>query len=313
MEKRDQFDSSGQVKGYISLDQAMLLARQRAREDAQLYRRRLGWEEIVWSELSSEQREDTYRVVLQFRRPARLVREEQTGEEEFVFDLTGKLEFRQVLAWPEGAESAPPPPAAPPAEEAVPRPTTPPPMGEVASIRTQPTERGRKYQSFFQEVLVEIKRARPGITRSSRVGYDNWLSTPSGKAGFAFELVFASRARFDLQLYIDVGNRDYNKHAYGYIYDGKDTVEEELGAELSWQRLENRRASRVAWYWNNSVTIMDPPEKLDRLKAWCVENYFKFRDVLSPYLENLPSSFEPDDLPEESQPAPGDLPTTGSA
>ena len=96
MDKRDQFDTAGEAMGYISLDQAILLARQQAREDGERYRQRLGWEEIVWSEISSEQREDTYRVVLQFRRPARGLREQQTGEEEFVFDLTGTLEFRQV-------------------------------------------------------------------------------------------------------------------------------------------------------------------------------------------------------------------------
>ncbi len=116
--KEDQFGFTpeGEALGYISLDQAILLARQQAREDAERYRQRLGWEEIVWSELTSEKREDTYRVVLQFRRPTRGVQEEQTREEEFVFDQLGKLEFRQVLAWPEGvASGASAPPEAPPA------------------------------------------------------------------------------------------------------------------------------------------------------------------------------------------------------
>jgi len=95
------FTPDGEELGSISLDQAVLLSRQQAREDGEGYRQRLGWDEIVWSELSSEQREDTFRVVLQFRRPGRGVSEEQTGEEEFFFNQTGALVFRQVLAWPE--------------------------------------------------------------------------------------------------------------------------------------------------------------------------------------------------------------------
>jgi len=104
-EEKFDFTSEGEELGYISLDQAVLQARQLAQEDGERYQPRLGWDEIVWSEVSSEQREDTFRIVLQFRRPSRGVIEEQTGEEEFVFDLAGSMVFRQVLVWPEGGES----------------------------------------------------------------------------------------------------------------------------------------------------------------------------------------------------------------
>ena len=106
MMKRDEFDAAGEALGYISLDQAVLQARVLAQQDEERYLQRLGWNEIVWTETGSEQREDSYRVVLQFRRPARGLREEQTGEEEFVFSLTGNLEFRQVLAWPVDMETS---------------------------------------------------------------------------------------------------------------------------------------------------------------------------------------------------------------
>ena len=103
MKKRDEFDSSAEAIQYISLDQAILRARTLASEDGDGYRRRLGWDEMAWQEDSAEQREDSFRVVLRFRRPSRQYREQETGEEEFVFNLTGSLVGRQVLAWPEGA------------------------------------------------------------------------------------------------------------------------------------------------------------------------------------------------------------------
>ena len=96
------FTTEGEVLEYISLQQAVLLSRRQARESDERYKERLGWEEIVWTELRSEAvGEDYYRIVLQFRRPARGILEEQTGEEEFLFDLTGVLQDRQVLLWPE--------------------------------------------------------------------------------------------------------------------------------------------------------------------------------------------------------------------
>ncbi len=60
MKRKDEFDSSGEAVGYISQDQAILEARRLAREDEERYRQRLGWEEIVWTELESQRREDSY-------------------------------------------------------------------------------------------------------------------------------------------------------------------------------------------------------------------------------------------------------------
>jgi hypothetical protein len=101
-EEKFDFTPEGEVLDYISLQQAVLLSRRQARESDERYKERLGWEEIVWAELRSETvGEDYYRIVLQFRRPTRGILEEQTGEEEFLFDLTGVLQDRQVLLWPE--------------------------------------------------------------------------------------------------------------------------------------------------------------------------------------------------------------------
>ena len=98
-EEKFEFTSKGEAL-YISLDQAVLKARRLAREGEQHYLQRLRWDEIIWIESNSETREDSYRVVLKFQRPARRTSEEQTGEEEFLFDLMGEVLDRQVLVWP---------------------------------------------------------------------------------------------------------------------------------------------------------------------------------------------------------------------
>ena len=100
IDKKEEFDSTGEAIGYISLDQAILQARRLARQDENRYQNRLGWDEIAWVESSAEQREDSYRVVLQFKRPSPGPQEGKMGEEEFIFGLTGVLEERQVLLWP---------------------------------------------------------------------------------------------------------------------------------------------------------------------------------------------------------------------
>ncbi|PKB73127.1 MAG: hypothetical protein BZY75_03470 [SAR202 cluster bacterium Io17-Chloro-G7] len=156
----------------------------------------------------------------------------------------------------------------------------------------QDTERGRRYQAFFQDVLDRLKNRQPGVIRTSKVGMRSWLNTASGKCGFGFPLAFASRARFRIELYIAPADKETNKRIFAAIQEDQQMIESQLGVNLNWERLDNRKACRVAWYWDQPVTIMDPSDKLDRLKAWTVDNYFRFRDALSGYLGSLPAEFE---------------------
>ena len=106
-EEKFDFTGEGEAVNYISMPQAVVRARRLARENDERYKERFGWGEVVWTELRSETiGEDYYRVVLQFSRPQRGILEEQTGEEEFLFDFTGTLLDRQVLLWPEGSDPA---------------------------------------------------------------------------------------------------------------------------------------------------------------------------------------------------------------
>ena len=87
-----------------------------------------------------------------------------------------------------------------------------------------------------------------------------------------------------------------NKHAYGQIERRREDVEAELGAKVHWERLDNRQASRVSWHWDQSVTVLDPANKLEPLKTWAVDSYFKFRDAFSKILADL-APMEPPKAP----------------
>ena len=103
-EDKFEFTSDGEALGYIGLDQAVLLARQSSRQLDDEIRQRLNWATVVWETSYSDQREDSYQIVLRFRPPVRRLEEEQTGEVEFLFSLVGELIDQQVIAWPEGTQ-----------------------------------------------------------------------------------------------------------------------------------------------------------------------------------------------------------------
>ena len=95
-EKLD-FDSTGQALGYISVDQARVLALRHANGKRGIYgryaNRQLGWEV-----LEAEETEDYYEIKLTYR-PARGFRG-YPGVEEFYIDKAGPIELHRILGEP---------------------------------------------------------------------------------------------------------------------------------------------------------------------------------------------------------------------
>ena len=94
-----EFDSAGQAIGYISLDQARVLAMEHARDNRDFYGRRYASRELVWEVSSQEESEDYYDIRLSYR-PTEGFRGEP-GHEQFTIDKTGPIRLRQVLSQPQ--------------------------------------------------------------------------------------------------------------------------------------------------------------------------------------------------------------------
>ena len=61
-EDKLEFDSTGAAIGYISLDQARVLAMEHARDNREFYGRRYSSRELVWEVLGQEESEDYYDI-----------------------------------------------------------------------------------------------------------------------------------------------------------------------------------------------------------------------------------------------------------
>lgn len=96
-DKEDPFDSAGETPGYISADQARVLAIQHARDNTDFYDPSIRYDPLVWEVVGQEETEDFYEIRLSFR-PARGFRG-QSGLEQFTIDKMGKIELRQILRY----------------------------------------------------------------------------------------------------------------------------------------------------------------------------------------------------------------------
>jgi hypothetical protein len=53
-----------------------------------------------------------------------------------------------------------------------------------------------------------------------------------------------------VELYIDRGNAEENKRIFDKLFEHKDEIEAIFGAPLEWQRMNERRSSRVRYTLN---------------------------------------------------------------
>ena len=95
-EEKLEFTPEGETLGYISLDQARVLALQHARDNREFYGRYAD-AELVWDVVGAEETEDYYEIRLAYR-PAGNFR--AAGIEQFTIDKTGPIEFRQIIRQP---------------------------------------------------------------------------------------------------------------------------------------------------------------------------------------------------------------------
>lgn len=141
-------------------------------------------------------------------------------------------------------------------------------------------------QLYLLELLGLLKSRRPGITQvERRPVMKNWLSFGLGRPGFGVAWVFTIRKELQVELYIDTGDKEANKREFDALFHQKETIEKDIGSELRWERLDEKRACRISLAIPMEIT--DPPEKLEDSKPWALDTMIKFVDVFKPLITNL--------------------------
>lgn len=140
------------------------------------------------------------------------------------------------------------------------------------------------YQEFFQELIDEL-REKHHFTNAKAGQPQNWYSFSSGTRGFKYEMSFAQGGELRTHLYIDCGERAKNERAFDALASEKAAIETAFGEPLRWERLENRRACRIACYTTGSIE--DAAEQLEQHRRWSVDHLLRLRRVFGPRLPEL--------------------------
>jgi hypothetical protein len=135
-------------------------------------------------------------------------------------------------------------------------------------------------QDFFVEVLTDVVAKRPGIRMPSR-GTLNWLSYAAGPWG-NWSLVLANELR--VEAYVDSGDAEVNRTLFDEFQDEATDWEALVGRSLTWERLEGKRASRIAAH-RPVVDLTDDAERAE-LKTWAVTTAVAMYDAMNDRLRS---------------------------
>ncbi|MEZ9819101.1 DUF4268 domain-containing protein [Shewanella sp. 10N.286.45.A1] len=143
--------------------------------------------------------------------------------------------------------------------------------------RNSISTKGEKYQNYFQ-ALIDILRHSHKFTSAKAGQPQNWYSFSSGISGIAYGANFAQGGKARAELYIDLRDHDKNKYVFDELEKDKLSIEAALGETISWERLNDKRASRLALYTDGSID--DSDSELETVKMWHIEKLLKIKSIL---------------------------------
>lgn len=167
---------------------------------------------------------------------------------------------------------------------------------EEMIVFTRIKDREKLYIDFYSKLLSKLSKvARFHLRQASPDGL-SWMiisRMPGGSAQTAFlGFSFARRERFRVELYIDSGDREKNKLLFDALHKRESEIRSGLAdvhGSLEWERIDEKRASRVAIYYESTISIISKESELAALREWAVDAVIKFQQVMQHHVSEIMS------------------------
>lgn len=140
------------------------------------------------------------------------------------------------------------------------------------------------YREYFQGLIDEL-RTKHKFTGAKVAQPQNWYSFSSGVRGLIYSNSFAQGGKVRAEIYIDLQDKDRNKKLFDTLREQQSEIEKEFGEILSWERLDDKRACRIAVYREGSIDA--PMTARDELHKWSIDNLLKLKKLLLPRAKAL--------------------------
>ena len=157
----------------------------------------------------------------------------------------------------------------------------------VKAVTTESSTQAR-YRRFWSELLPRLAEQQEnwGQRTPSR---DSWMGFRSGRSGFTYVASWCrpgGRYRLRVELYIDTGDAETTKGFFDELHRRKAQLEEAVGKSLDWERIDDKRGSRIALYFPETIRVSDE-ERWSEAQEWLIDAMGKMRDAFARELGRL--------------------------
>jgi hypothetical protein len=129
----------------------------------------------------------------------------------------------------------------------------------------------------FWAELLQVMNEKSDLFKNVSPSKDNWLGCGSGYSGITYSFVITNNyAR--IELWIIGKSKEENKAIFDDILLNKEKIEISFGNRLDWQRRDDRKGSRIA-YWLRDVSVFNE-EDWSKMIEFLTSNMIKLENSL---------------------------------
>jgi len=155
----------------------------------------------------------------------------------------------------------------------------------VGNEKKELAERHKKRLKFW-EGLLEKSKNKTMLFSNISPSKDSWISTGAGKSGLVY-LYNITYKYASVNFCIDRGKdlEEENKKIFDNLFTHKDKIEAIFEGKLTWQRLDDRRSSRICKIYNRAG--LNDKEKWDKLQNEMIDDMIKLEKAFKKYINAL--------------------------
>ena len=145
--------------------------------------------------------------------------------------------------------------------------------------------RGERYHRFFSGLIPKLKERGFSMGGASRRHHFHVRAEHGFKSDIHYACCFNHGGKARVELYMN-SDRVYNEALFDHLHSRREAIEKRFGTALDWQKLENRKASRVAVFPIDG-SMDDDDESLEAVQDWMAEHLAKLDRALGPTLDEF--------------------------
>jgi len=147
----------------------------------------------------------------------------------------------------------------------------------------------------FWTGLLERASSNTDLHAGISPGVYHWIGTGAGTRGLGYNYV-VTKDTGTVELYIDrgKGSKAENKQIFDMLHGKKDQVESVFGEALDWQRLDPKRACRIAWHLKSGGYRSDESE-WPELQDQMIDAMVRLEKALSTFIAEVKATLSSSD------------------